>query len=270
MAEERASEENNPTMEEILQTIRGVIAGETESDEQSAMGEILDDIAGDAGQSDDPLELSLEEDDELVLEEAADDVLELTELVEEEPAVDVLDEIDEAIGVEEEPVIEEPPMEELPVEEEAEGLDQAALDALLQEEVEPQEVEEPIIPEPLPEPELEPEPEPEEPVVVPMDDIAVEEQEPEEQANTLETEALSEVSKGLISEQSALLSSQALKDLVTKVPKTGPGFRSGLMLEDLVIEALRPYLKEWLDNNLPDLVKKLVEKEISRLVPKDE
>jgi uncharacterized protein len=44
-----------------------------------------------------------------------------------------------------------------------------------------------------------------------------------------------------------------------------PAFRSGATVEDLVLEALRPMLKDWLDSNLPGLVQSLVEKEIRRL-----
>ncbi len=45
----------------------------------------------------------------------------------------------------------------------------------------------------------------------------------------------------------------------------GLQLRSGLTVEDLVVEALKPLLKEWLDGNLPSLVSALVEKEIRRL-----
>jgi len=46
-----------------------------------------------------------------------------------------------------------------------------------------------------------------------------------------------------------------------------PALRSGITVEDLVVEALRPMLKEWLDGNLPALVRSLVEREIRRLHP---
>jgi cell pole-organizing protein PopZ len=36
-------------------------------------------------------------------------------------------------------------------------------------------------------------------------------------------------------------------------------------LEDLVAEMLRPMLKEWLDDNLPSLVERLVQEEIQRV-----
>lgn len=49
------------------------------------------------------------------------------------------------------------------------------------------------------------------------------------------------------------------------MPSTGLHFRSGTTIEDLVLEALRPMLKDWLDSNLSQMVERLVEKEIRRL-----
>lgn len=46
---------------------------------------------------------------------------------------------------------------------------------------------------------------------------------------------------------------------------SGLGFRGGNSIEDLVLEALRPMLKDWLDANLPGMVERLVEKEIRKL-----
>lgn len=45
-------------------------------------------------------------------------------------------------------------------------------------------------------------------------------------------------------------------------PSLGSGDRS---LEDIVKDALRPMLKEWLDKNLPGMVERFVEREIVRL-----
>ncbi|MFV9875640.1 MAG: DUF2497 domain-containing protein [Rickettsiales endosymbiont of Dermacentor nuttalli] len=67
--------------------------------------------------------------------------------------------------------------------------------------------------------------------------------------------------------------SETLKSLVRTVSKpvsAGLSFRNGTSLEDLIIEILKPYLKEWLDNNLPSIVKHIVEKEVQKLIPKDE
>lgn len=62
--------------------------------------------------------------------------------------------------------------------------------------------------------------------------------------------------------------SQAVQDSVAQpaTPDPGPAVgSSGKTVEDLVKEALRPMLKEWLDRNLPGLVERYVEREIARL-----
>jgi cell pole-organizing protein PopZ len=40
---------------------------------------------------------------------------------------------------------------------------------------------------------------------------------------------------------------------------------SGTTLEGMLADMLRPMLKEWLDENLPSVVERMVEKEISRI-----
>lgn len=45
-----------------------------------------------------------------------------------------------------------------------------------------------------------------------------------------------------------------------------PHFRGGTSIEDLVLEVLRPMLKSWLDENLPIIAQKIVEKEVKRIV----
>lgn len=42
-------------------------------------------------------------------------------------------------------------------------------------------------------------------------------------------------------------------------------FRSGTTVEDLVMEMLRPMMKEWLDKNLPAIVERIVEREVRKL-----
>ena len=44
--------------------------------------------------------------------------------------------------------------------------------------------------------------------------------------------------------------------------------RSGVTVEELVLETLKPMLKDWLDTNLQGLVETLVQKEINRLNPR--
>ena len=42
-------------------------------------------------------------------------------------------------------------------------------------------------------------------------------------------------------------------------------FRSGVTMEDLVVEMLKPELKQWLNNNLPQIVERLVQVEIKKI-----
>ncbi len=42
-------------------------------------------------------------------------------------------------------------------------------------------------------------------------------------------------------------------------------FRSGTTVEDLVMEMLKPMMKEWLDKNLPAIVERIVEREVRKL-----
>lgn len=61
---------------------------------------------------------------------------------------------------------------------------------------------------------------------------------------------------------------QAVQDSVPPPAATNPGPTvggSGQTIEDLVKEMLRPMLKDWLDANLPPMVERYVEREITRL-----
>jgi cell pole-organizing protein PopZ len=77
----------------------------------------------------------------------------------------------------------------------------------------------------------------------------------------------------LVSDKVANEATSAIKDLMTKAFKPnhdGLKFRSGTTVEELVIETIKPYLSHWLDENLPSIVKTLVEKEIKKLMPNDD
>ncbi len=78
--------------------------------------------------------------------------------------------------------------------------------------------------------------------------------------------------ESLISETTRAASAAALRELDTlaaapapAAPTTAIPFRSGETVESLVIESLKPMLKDWLDSNLPGMVERLVEKEIRKL-----
>lgn len=77
----------------------------------------------------------------------------------------------------------------------------------------------------------------------------------------------------LMSEQSANAAANSFKKISEATQKDysipsipSPQMRNGNTVEDLVLEALRPMLKDWLDKNLPGIVQKIVEKEIKRIV----
>jgi uncharacterized protein len=64
---------------------------------------------------------------------------------------------------------------------------------------------------------------------------------------------------------------QSLKNLgATPPPAAAPsglplGFRSGATVEDLVVEALKPELKQWLNTHLPSIVERMVSAEIKKI-----
>jgi len=74
----------------------------------------------------------------------------------------------------------------------------------------------------------------------------------------------------LISDTTAATSLSALSELVSRTHRE-PNIESlplgnvNRTLEDLTRELLRPMLKQWLDNNLPELVERAVREEIGRL-----
>ncbi|MDX2050278.1 MAG: DUF2497 domain-containing protein [Rickettsiaceae bacterium] len=47
-------------------------------------------------------------------------------------------------------------------------------------------------------------------------------------------------------------------------------FRSGTTVEELISELVKPLLSPWLDKNLPNIVKECVEKEVKKLLPKED
>ncbi len=85
-----------------------------------------------------------------------------------------------------------------------------------------------------------------------------------EQAGEATAGALDAVAKGLVSEETAALSTAALSALAEAVAREQVNV-TGRSLEDLVKEILRPLLKEWLDKNLPDLIERLVRQEIEKM-----
>ncbi len=78
--------------------------------------------------------------------------------------------------------------------------------------------------------------------------------------------------ENLISSKSASEASSILKQFSEKAKSAVKEYKKPKIptLDELVIDILRPQLKQWLDENLPLLVKELVEKEIKNLIPSEE
>lgn len=79
---------------------------------------------------------------------------------------------------------------------------------------------------------------------------------------------------GLASEQAISTAASALAALAntTKIermataPAAGMPLGNGMRtLEDMVLETMRPMIKDWLDKNLPEMVERLVQKEVERI-----
>jgi cell pole-organizing protein PopZ len=80
-------------------------------------------------------------------------------------------------------------------------------------------------------------------------------------------------SRLLISEKSAEDASNTIKSFMKSVSKPasdGLGYKAHTTVEELITEMIKPYLKDWLDKNLPTIVKQIVEKEIHKLIPKED
>ncbi|MCI5060207.1 MAG: DUF2497 domain-containing protein [Alphaproteobacteria bacterium] len=178
--------EEEPSIEEILASIRQIISDDEEDDESTQEQEVVDDP----------------------IRHESNDVLELTDSMVEE---------------------EEPEPEPEP--------ETVEVDMRDIEEEEPEPEPEPVIEEYVPEPE--PEPVMQERPVAPPSDI------------------LSSSTQG------AALSS--LTKLTSKMPVNSTRSYDGVTLEDIVRELLHPMLREWMDDNLPPMVERLVQKELEKL-----
>lgn len=258
--------EEAPSMEDILRSIRGVIAGEDEEENE---------------------------------EENEEDVLELTEIVDDEPLIladepalqtfsssdenkenmeeqavesegniaekSVLDDIDNILGAAE---AQENPSAPEPFASLEESSAPLSTDTIANVES-VAEVEKEVMdyaPAPIKTPEAE------------VETLAAEEKAPEIKPVTEEKTVMPEKNneidaEHLITEKVAQESAASLKSFMNNMPRPridSPVSRSGATLEDLVIEAMRPFLADWLNENLPTIVKQIVTKEIKKLIPKED
>jgi cell pole-organizing protein PopZ len=77
-----------------------------------------------------------------------------------------------------------------------------------------------------------------------------------------ESEPMTEDS--LLSEPTAFATAAVMAQLARHTAVTDEG-HDGITIENIVREMLRPMLSDWLDKNLPDMVQKMVARELDRL-----
>lgn len=127
-------------------------------------------------------------------------------------------------------------------------------------------------PEPEPEPAPEPLPEAEPPVAssepeaepepMPLPEVPKMELPPEEPKEKEEPLLSDKVSSVASTTFSALANAVNVEKMAATMTPFGNGART---LEDMVMVLIKPMLKEWLDQNLPSIVERLVQKEVERI-----
>jgi cell pole-organizing protein PopZ len=229
------NKEKAPSMEEILQTIRGVVTGQENQGQSSKDGE----------------------------KSAEDDVLELTEVIAQDGSlesiapkdqsnnIDILGKIDNALGIDKNPNTDTSADKDVTNPNPNDPLN--IIEAALNEPPNTKDTVEQLPPETTISNEA-------------VDDITKEQS---ELANNINKK----INTSLLSEKSASDSIEAFRVLVKKTSRPisdSPTFRSGNTVEDLIIELIKPQLSAWLDANLPSIVKHVVEKEVQKLIPRED
>jgi cell pole-organizing protein PopZ len=92
--------------------------------------------------------------------------------------------------------------------------------------------------------------------------------EPDPEEDVLELDDPVSEASGLLSDDAAAASRQRLASLSALRQRSDTPAENGA-LEAVVREMLRPVLKEWLDQHLPEIVEDLVTREIARITGRD-
>lgn len=124
-----------------------------------------------------------------------------------------------------------------------------------------------------PTPEIEPEPEPEE-IIEEIEEPEIEMRdrfdEPEEEIveESYEEPAMppkSSIPSDILSSSTQSAAIGSISKLASKMPINSARSYDGITLEDIVREMLHPMLREWMDDNLPPMVERIVQKELEKL-----
>lgn len=120
------------------------------------------------------------------------------------------------------------------------------------------------------EPVSEPEPEPEEMEIDMVDNEP--EEELQEEVEPMVDDIIEEIRAEPRTVPSDILSSGtqaaaigSITKLASKMPINSARSYDGVTLEDIVREMLHPMLREWMDDNLPSMVERIVQKELEKL-----
>lgn len=229
---EKRQENDDQSMEEILQSIRRIIteddadSGEAEKNVEEEKTPIEAPAKANTANGKSKPAATIVEDDE-----DDSDILELTEIVEDGDDVEEVESVDEEIEMqsEDEDITEEDITEAVEAEISADDV-LSEIDTVLG---------------------------------------SSEDEDGDNEVESLEID--SSFDESFMSEDTAAEASAMLKN-IKKSAKTQqfsssmPAMRSGVTVEDLMIEAMRPMLKKWLDANLPSVVARVVQKEVKKLV----
>lgn len=272
--------DNEPTMEEILASIRKIISEDDPGTVQAA-------AADEAGDADD----AYDADDELDAAAAPDAVsagpepMELTQMVSEDGSV-----VDLRAEAQAGPPADEAPSAkgaliagEGPAEAPEQDAEQDAEAPTETDEVSRTAIVEPLVPEgtrvhadPTSEDEDAGEAEPQEPEAAARESEVEFGAEPEDRTVPAEAQAAQASREpepdGLISADATAAATAAMSRLKDKLAAghMAVGGGSDKSIEALVRETMAPHLKSWLDRNLPELVERIVREEIEKLVTQTE
>lgn len=131
--------------------------------------------------------------------------------------------------------------------------------------------------------EPEPEPEPEEDDILDLTEVVGEPPEPpvrkpepppspepviEIDLRDAEPEPVSRDRDSILTDHAANAALQGFSSLLGNVAVDRGAHPGGITLEDIVRELMKPMLRDWLDQNLPPMIEKLVREELERLARK--